>query len=69
MSRYKFQPKKICDTDRISLQDVEAKKGITLDLVGVNDGKPIDILDIHGIIEKTSCKQTWGIIEESDSEV
>ena len=37
--------------DLTSLLDVGANKGITLDLVRDNDGKPVDILDIHGSIE------------------
>ena len=38
-------------SDLTSLLDVGANKGITLDLVRDNDGKPVDILDIHGSIE------------------
>jgi phosphoribulokinase len=37
--------------DLTSLLEVLANKGITLDFVRHNDGKPVDILDIHGSIE------------------
>ena len=37
--------------DLTSLLAVGANKGITLDLAGDNDGKPVNILDIHGSIE------------------
>ncbi|MBC8220729.1 MAG: phosphoribulokinase [Proteobacteria bacterium] len=55
--------------DLTSLLDVGANKGITLDLVRDNDGKPVDILDIHGSIETPRASKLeellWTLIPEA----
>ena len=56
-------------SDLTSLLDVGANKGITLDLVRDNDGKPVDILDIHGSIETHRASKLeellWTLIPEA----
>ena len=55
--------------DLTSLLDVGAKTGISLDLVRDRDGKPVDILDIHGSIETHRASKLeellWTLIPEA----
>ena len=55
--------------DLTSLLDVGESTGITLDLARDKDGKPVDILDIHGSIETQRASKIeellWGLIPEA----
>ena len=55
--------------DLTSLLNVGANKGITLDWVRDNDGKLVDILDIHGSIETPRASKLeellWTLIPEA----
>ena len=55
--------------DLTSLLDVGANSGISLDLARDKDGKPVDILDIHGNIETHRASKLeellWALIPEA----
>ncbi len=55
--------------DLTSLLDVGVSTGISLDLARDRDGKPVDILDIHGSIETHRASKIeellWGLIPEA----
>jgi len=55
--------------DLTSLLDVGSNTGISLDLARDTDGKPVDILDIHGSIETHRASKIeellWGLIPEA----
>ncbi|RTZ89608.1 MAG: phosphoribulokinase, partial [SAR324 cluster bacterium] len=55
--------------DLTSLLDVGENTGISLDLARDKDGKPVDILDIHGSIETHRASKLeellWGLIPEA----
>ena len=55
--------------DLTSLLDVGANTGISLDLARDKDGKPVDILDIHGSFETQRASKLeellWGLIPEA----
>ena len=55
--------------DLTSLLDVGESTGISLDLARDKDGKPVDILDIHGSIETQRASKIeellWGLIPEA----
>ncbi len=55
--------------DLTSLLDVGENTGVSLDLARDKDGKPVDILDIHGSIETNRASKLeellWGLIPEA----